>query len=86
MAAGGSFFADAASAGNAGAGFDLQPLGDPLIPVSCGGAGAFGGEGGASLGAMWDPFEEGMDSVLAGAGEMSGGAGDYSWDFGEMEQ
>ncbi|KAK7533240.1 uncharacterized protein J3D65DRAFT_75890 [Phyllosticta citribraziliensis] len=58
MAAGGSFFADAASAGNAGAGFDLQPLGDPLIPVS----------------------------VLAGAGEMSGGAGDYSWDFGEMEQ
>ncbi|KAK8153096.1 hypothetical protein IWX90DRAFT_81033 [Phyllosticta citrichinensis] len=86
MAAGGSFFADAASAGNAGAGFDLQPLGDPLIPVSCGGAGAFGGEGGTSLGAMWDPFEEGMDSVLAGAGEMSGGAGDYSWDFGEMEQ
>ncbi|KAK8236720.1 BTE binding protein 4 [Phyllosticta capitalensis] len=83
MAAGGSFFADAASAGNGA--FDLQPLGDPLVPVSCGGSG-FGGSGEGNLGAMWDPFEEGMDSVLAGAGEIGGSAADYSWDFGEMEQ
>ncbi|KAK8242519.1 BTE binding protein 4 [Phyllosticta capitalensis] len=83
MAAGGSFFADAASAGNGA--FDLQPLGDPLVPVSCGGSG-FGGSGEGNLGAIWDPFEEGMDSVLAGAGEIGGSAADYSWDFGEMEQ